>query len=386
METPEVGLRMETLQRLRAEESLRESEEFHRLIAELTSDYAYTNRIHPDGRFEMESATAGFSRVTGYTVQELEERGGWTKLIHPADIPRLLREQVDLLAGKRYVSEARILTRDGEVRWIRFSVHPIWDAEEGRVVRLLGAVQEITDRKQAEVQLQAYAGQLQALSRRLLEVQEQERRAFARELHDEIGQVLTGFEFTLERSRGLPAAQVADSLAQMQALVRELTARVRDLSLRLRPTMLDDLGLLPTLLWHMERFRERTEVRVHFSHAGLDQRFNPEVETAAYRIIQEALTNIARHARVESASVRAWRDEETLYLLVEDRGVGFEEGEVRAAAASSGLSGMQERAALLGGRLQVESRPGAGTRITAELPLQAEQARSANGAQAHARG
>ena len=369
METPEAGMPVETLQRLRAEESLRESEELHRLIAELTSDYAYTNRIHPDGRFEMESATAGFSRVTGYTVQELEERGGWTALIHPADIPRLLKEQEDLLAGKRYVSEARILTRDGEVRWIRFSVHPIWDAKEGRVVRLLGAVQEITGRKQAEEQLQAYAGQLQALSRRLLEVQEQERRAFARELHDEIGQVLTGFEFTLERSRGLPASQVADSLTQMQALVRELTARVRDLSLRLRPTMLDDLGLLPTLLWHIERFRERTRVRVQFTHSGMDQRFPPEVETAAYRIIQEALTNVARHARVDSASVRAWRNERTLHLLVEDRGVGFEEGEVRAAATSSGLSGMQERAALLGGRLQVESRPGAGTRINAELPL-----------------
>jgi signal transduction histidine kinase len=217
-------------------------------------------------------------------------------------------------------------------------------------------------------------------------VQEQERRAFARELHDEIGQVLTGFEFTLERSRGLPASQVADSLAQMQALVRELTARVRDLSLRLRPTMLDDLGLLPTLLWHLERFRDRTQVRVQFTHAGLDQRFNPEVETAAYRIIQEALTNVARHARVDGASVRAWKDEQTLYLLVEDRGVGFEEGEVRAAAASSGLSGMQERAALLGGRLQVESRPGAGTCITAELPLRAQEARFADDAQTNARG
>jgi len=373
-------------ERRRVQESLRESEERHRLIAELTSDYAYTSRVLADGRIEMESATAGFSRVTGYTVQELEQRGGWTVLMHPDDMPRLIDEQTDLLAGKRYVSEARILTRDGEVRWIRFSVHPLWDAAEGRVVRLLGAVQEITERKQAEEQLQTYAGQLQVLSRRLLEVQEQERRAFARELHDEIGQALTGLEFTLERSRGLPVGQSAVSLTEMQGLVRELTARVRDLSLRLRPTMLDDLGLLPTLLWHMEGYGERTRVRVQFTHSGLDRRFNPEVETAAYRIVQEALTNVARHARTNLATVRAWRDQEALFLLVEDGGVGFDDQVVRAAQASSGLSGMQERAALLGGRLHVESRPGAGTRVTAELPLQDGETRAADDAQTHAGG
>jgi PAS domain S-box-containing protein len=350
-------------------ESLWESEERHRLIAELTSDYAYTCRIHADGQIEMESATEGFSRVTGYTVAEVERRGGWTTLMHPDDLPMLIAQQTDLLAGKRYVTEARIVTRQGEVRWIRFSVHPIWDRTESRVVRFLGAVSEITESKRTEEQLQNYAGQLQALSHRLLEVQEQERRAFACELHDEIGQALTGLEFTLARSRGLPGDQIADSLSEMQVLVRELTSRVRNLSLRLRPTMLDDLGLLPTLLWHLESFGERTRVRIQFTHAGLDRRFDPAIETAAYRIVQEALTNVARHAGTPQATVRAWRDEELLCVAVEDDGVGFDTRAVCTGARSSGLSGMQERAALLGGRLHVESKPGAGTRITAELPL-----------------
>jgi len=365
-------------------ESLWESEERHRLIAELTSDYAYTCRVHPDRRIEMESATAGFSRVTGYTVEELERRGGWTKLIHPEDLAGLNQLTADLLAGKRYVSESRIVTREGESRWIRFSAQPIWDAAQGRVVRLLGAVQEITERKQADEQLQTYAGRLQALSRRLLEVQEQERRAFARELHDEIGQALTGLEFTLERSRSLPPGQIAESLTEVQGLVRELTTRVRDLSLRLRPTMLDDLGLLPTLLWHLEGYQERTRVRVQFNHSGLDRRFGPEVETAAYRIVQEALTNVARHACTNAATVRAWRHRQALFLLVEDSGVGFDELAVRAGRASSGLSGMQERAALLGGRLHVKSRPGAGTRVTAEMPFPAGATGAADAAQAHA--
>jgi PAS domain S-box-containing protein len=361
----------EATERRRVEESLRESEERHRLIAELTSDYAYTCIVHADGRIVMESATAGFSRVTGFTtVEEVEQRGGWASLMHPDDLPAINEQQADLLAGKRYEHEARIVTRDGEVRWIRYSVRPIWDGAEGRVVRLLGAVQEITKRKQAEEQLQAYAGQLQALSRRLLTIQEQERRAFARELHDEIGQALTGLEFTLERTRSLATDRIAQSLPEMQGLVRELTARVRNLSLRLRPTMLDDLGLLPALLWQIAGYEERTRVSVQFTHVGLDCRFNPETETAAYRIVQEALTNVARHARTSAATVRAWCDEQSLCLLIEDSGAGFDDRAVRAAPASSGLSGMRERAALLGGRLHVESRPGAGTRITAELPLQ----------------
>ncbi len=296
--------------------------------------------------------------------------------MHPDDMPRLNAEQADLLKGKRYVSEARILTREGEVRWIRFSVQPIWDKAQGRVVRMLGAVQEITESKQAQEQLQNYAGQLQALSRRLLEVQEQERRAFARELHDEIGQALTGLEFTLARSRVLPPAQIGETIAEMQGLVRELTGRIRNLSLRLRPTMLDDLGLLPTLLWHIEGFSERTRVRVKFTHSGLDRRFLPEVETAAYRIVQEALTNIVRHARVNTAAVHAWHDDHLLFVVVEDNGAGFEERALRSVPGSSGLSGMRERAALLGGVLHIESRPGAGTRITAELPLGREQGRT----------
>jgi PAS domain S-box-containing protein len=365
-------------ERCRAEEALRESEERHRVIAELTSDYAYSCRVHANGWIEMDSATAGFTPVTGYSVAEVQERGGWEVLIHPEDLPRLQVEQADLVAGERNVTEARLVTKDGTIRWIRYSAQPIWDAREGRVVRLLGAVRDITERKEAEHQLQEYARQLQALSRRLLDVQEQERRALARELHDEIGQTLTGLEFTLEQSRGLPAEPATARLGEAQGLVRQLTAQVRNLSLRLRPTMLDDLGLLPALLWHLGNYTDRTHVQVHLAHCGLDGRLNAEVETAGYRIVQEALTNVARHAHTREAAVRAWLDRDLLFLQIEDSGVGFDEHAVRAGQASSGLSGMRERAALLGGRCHVESRPGAGTRVTAELPVQGRQMRNSD--------
>jgi signal transduction histidine kinase len=219
-------------------------------------------------------------------------------------------------------------------------------------------------------QVRAGREHLQALSRQLLEVQEAERRHIARELHDEVGQALTGLKLLLDMSTRLPPDEATASLGEAQAMVNELMALVRDLSLDLRPAMLDDLGLLPTLLWHLDRYTAQTDVRVTFKHTRLEgRRFTPEVETAAYRIVQEALTNIARHAGVSEVVVRLWADQETLGVQIEDGGTGFDPEAALAARATTGLAGMRERAVLLGGQLTVESAPGAGTYVTAELPL-----------------
>jgi PAS domain S-box-containing protein len=218
-------------------------------------------------------------------------------------------------------------------------------------------------------QVRAGRERLQALSHRLVEVQEIERRGIARELHDEIGQLLTGLKLVLEMSTGVKADTLKARLAEAQALVNELMARVRDLSLNLRPAMLDDLGLLPALLWHFERYTAQANVRVDFQHSGLEGRLTPGIETAAYRIVQEALNNVARHAGVTEATVRLWVDQDTLNVQIQDQGAGFDPDATLAATTSIGLVGMRERAALLGGSLTVESAPGAGTRVTAELPL-----------------
>ena len=218
-------------------------------------------------------------------------------------------------------------------------------------------------------QVRAGREQLQALSQRLVEVQEAERRYIARELHDEIGQVLTGLKLVLEMSARLPADAVMGRLGEAQALVNELMTKVRDLSLNLRPAVLDDLGLLPALLWHFERYTDQTNVEVTFEHVGLEGRFAPEVETAAYRIVQEGLTNVARYAQVNEVTVRLWAGQDTLGMKIEDRGIGFDPEEVLDPRVASGLVGIRERASLLGGELAVESAPGSGTRITVELPL-----------------
>jgi GAF domain-containing protein len=217
-------------------------------------------------------------------------------------------------------------------------------------------------------QVRAGRERLKHLSHRLVEVQEIERRFIARELHDEIGQTLTGLKLALEMSMHLPPEAVQESLAQVQELVDGLLGQVRDLSLDLRPAMLDDLGLLPTLLWHFERYTTQTNIQVNFEHTGIQQRFPPPVETAAYRIIQEALTNIARHANASNVAVEVWTGQDTLALQVTDDGVGFDIVAAKASQTSSGLSGMHERAALLGGHLSIESAPGQGTVLTARLP------------------
>jgi PAS domain S-box-containing protein len=353
----------------RAQQKLKDSEEFHRLISEIASDYAYDCAVGPDGELVVKTVTEGFERVTGYTLEEVNALGGWACLIYPEDMQLVLQRQQALHRGQHGVHEVRIVAKSGAVRWIRYLTRPILDPDTGRLVRLLGAVHDITAYKEYENKLQDSAQTLQALSRRLIEVQEQERRHLARELHDDIGQLLTGLKLSLEMSARLNGDKLRDLLAQCQRQVQDLTGHVRNLSLQLRPTMLDDLGLLPAVLWHVEGYTRQTGVQVALEHRGMEgKRFGADVETAAFRIIQEALTNVARHARVRAAMVHVRLDDGVLVVEVSDEGRGFDPRRV-APGTSSGLSGMQERASLLGGSLKLDSSPGAGVRLTAELPV-----------------
>jgi len=167
----------------------------------------------------------------------------------------------------------------------------------------------------------------------------------------------------------LPFEEARTKLEKAQLLVNDLIKRVRGLSLDLRPSMLDDLGLLPTLLWHLDRYTSTTGVEVNFNHHGIEgKRFQPQVETAAYRIVQEALTNVARHARVTQATVHVGCMADTLILEIQDDGAGFDSETAIRAGNSTGLTGMRERTILLGGALNIDSTPGSGTCIIAQLP------------------
>ncbi len=216
---------------------------------------------------------------------------------------------------------------------------------------------------------------LQSLSQRLVEIQENERWRLARELHDEIGQVLTSLILVLEmiknscQHRDTNPDEISGKLENAQEMVNYLLKQVRELALDLRPGLLDDLGLLPTLLMHFERYQQQTQIQVNFKHSGIDRRFSGEIETTVFRIIQEALTNVARHAKVNQVDVRLWLEINALHIQVQDDGIGFDANQILTSNESIGILGMQERVGICGGRMEIESQPGLGTCLTTELPV-----------------
>jgi PAS domain S-box-containing protein len=211
---------------------------------------------------------------------------------------------------------------------------------------------------------------LQVLSHRLIDAQEAERKRLARELHDQIGQALTAVQISLQTLQSSPHNSSAKLLEDSLAIIDEAIQQVHDLSLDLRPSLLDDLGLVAALRWYVGRVASRAGLVHGFKADGMDARLAPEVETACFRIAQEALTNVLRHASATNVSVEITSGQSDLRLLVRDNGVGFD---VRAAmsrtglSASLGLQGMQERAAAIGGSVNIVSKPRRGTRVQASL-------------------
>ena len=218
-------------------------------------------------------------------------------------------------------------------------------------------------------EVQASRERMQLMSQRVLEVQEEERRFLSRELHDEIGQNLTGIKAMLETGikkiddGGLP------SLNDALGVVNELMQQVRQLSIDLRPQMLDELGLMKALDWQFNRLNEQAGLTVDFSHNAPAKRLPPRIEIALFRIVQEALTNVIRHATEKHAQVRLWVEDERCRLQIQDDGPGFEPRKQLQEFKTSGLTGMIERAELLGGELLVESTSEEGTCLTVDLPI-----------------
>ncbi len=245
--------------------------------------------------------------------------------------------------------------------------------ESGHRTQVVSVVRDISRRKQAEEQLRSYATKLQSLSRRLVEVQESERRHIARELHDEIGQSLTAAQMHLQAVLRQPGAEaLGPRLQEGLEAVERVLEQVHDLSLNLRPSMLDDLGLEPALRWYTTRQAALAGLRAELQLEPLADRLDWVVATACFRVAQEALTNVVRHAQARTVVVALHREPDSLHLQVRDDGVGFAVTDMRAQAvrgASLGLLSMEERASLAGGRLEFKSAPGEGTEIHAWFPL-----------------
>jgi PAS domain S-box-containing protein len=245
------------------------------------------------------------------------------------------------------------------------------DQEQAMLLALASQAALAIENARLFEQVCAGRDRLQILSRQLVEVQEAERRSLARELHDEIGQALTLVKINLQAALRSPDPMPAPHLAESIGIVDRTLQQVRKLSLDLRPSLLDDLGLVPALRWYVDRQGQLGGFTAQFAGDPLEERLPPEVEIACFRIVQEALTNVMRHAGARQVRVELRRGQEELRLTICDDGEGFDVPAAWAGAVrgeSLGLLSMEERVQLLGGRIEFESEPGQGTEIRVCLP------------------
>jgi signal transduction histidine kinase len=239
------------------------------------------------------------------------------------------------------------------------------------VHRALREAETRTERRRAEERLRDSHEQLRALSVYLQYVREEERTRIAREVHDELGQALTALKLDLALvSSRLQRSQrpVLDKLQTMSDHVDATIQSVRRIATELRPGILDDLGLVAALEWQANEFQNRTGIACHVSSTLQDTQLDADLNTAFFRIFQETLTNIMRHANATRVDVNSTQENGRLVLTVQDNGRGILPGEIKDRR-SIGLLGMEERAALLGGEFEISGEPGRGTTVTVKIPL-----------------
>jgi signal transduction histidine kinase len=238
--------------------------------------------------------------------------------------------------------------------------------------RILEIISDITERKRGEESLVLQKEQLRALAERLQWVREEDRKRVARDLHDQIGQILTAIKMDMTwMTRHLPESEgaVLARLKESIQLINDGVKSVRAICSGLRPGVLDDLGLAAAIEWQANEFASRNGVRCEVSVPPVDLHLDGDRATAAFRIFQECLTNVIRHAQAKSVRVSLCQEDENILLVVEDDGIGFRESDVSNALGSLGLLGMKERAQFCGGEVQISSSPGKGTTVTIRVPV-----------------
>lgn len=329
-----------------------------------------------DSRLLMMNAEA--ERLLGWTAAELANCSlhDTVHYWNPDGSPLPRKDCMIHLSGCRgeacRVEDEVMVRKDGTVFPVAYVCTPI--IEDGRVIGTVTAFKDVTERQRAEQKLQESRFQLQELTAFLQQVREDERRRIARELHDELGQALTALRIDLIWLDGkLPARdeKIGDKLLAMLGLIDKTVDAVRRISEDLRPGMLDDLGLAAAIEHHATKFAEQTgiacELRMNREHYELDDR----IATALFRVLQESLTNVARHANATRVTIHLQDLAGEMLLIVKDNGCGLP-APAPEKKKTYGLIGMHERVKLLGGSLDIASAPGKGTRIEASLPFQAE--------------
>ena len=360
-----VELEERIAERRQAEMALRESEERYRELFENARDAIYVQDL--EGNYT--SINRAAEQLSGYTREEIIGHK-FTEFIavdHIRDAANRFCENIARQGETTH--EVELLAKDGRRIPVEVSSRAIY--ENGELVGIQGMARDITERKLAQDALKMF-------SRKLIEAQEDERRRIARELHDQIGQILTAVKMNLHMVQKVCTSPEACSYVKDNIeAVDEALRLVRDLSVDLRPPVLDDLGLATALRWYVNRYTARTglDVEVEIGMIDDNERFSRDIETACFRIAQEALTNVIRHANANQVVVQLAKEENNLVLSVKDDGAGFDLEQLRkqsSRAATLGLVGMQERAHAAGGALEIDSEVSKGTVVRLTLPLHLE--------------
>jgi signal transduction histidine kinase len=250
-------------------------------------------------------------------------------------------------------------------RWFEGRIHP---SPEGLSIFFT----DVTEQQKAQEELRASAEQLRALAARLSEIREEERKSIARELHDQVGQALTALKLDLEWTRGQVDAgappEMRKRFAAMDALLDQTLDTTQRISATLRPAILDDLGLAAALRWQAAEFTQRTGVACETRLPDADPSLAPATALALFRISQEALTNVARHAGAKNVRIALALEGPSALLTIADDGRGIAP-DVLSRPTSLGLTGMRERALAFGGALELSAQPGGGTRVSVRVPV-----------------
>lgn len=314
--------------------------------------------------------------IFGYQPEELVDQIHVLDLIHPEDRQSVSERMQQRLAGQIVTTPhvARGISRSGDIIYFESLAQPINYLGSPAI---LGTLVDTTAYVQSQQHLEQQRRRLQRLSAQLIAVREAESKRISQELHDVIGQALTAVSINLakikqELSPDEPAA-VWERLAEAEVMITQALIQTRNLSQELRPAMLDDLGLIPTLRWYIHHFGKRLGIPISFSFEGKLHYASPELETMIYRVVQEGLTNIARHAKASKAKVRLDCQADRIHLTIKDDGVGFDVQQLMQSEDTDdrfGLLGMEERILLFAGVVQVHSAPGKGTTLQVTFPYQ----------------